>query len=80
MTDWEICIKDVQLTNVQQLCGAHMLTKISEETFQHLVESLKARGGPTQIVPNKMSSERVISMKVKYLNSRYCDDVSRVLL
>lgn len=31
---WQIGIKDVQL-NVQQLCGAHMVTKISEETFQH---------------------------------------------
>ncbi len=54
---------DVQLTNLQQLRDAIMSlwTKISEECFQHLVESiriyylsirrikaiLKAKGGPT---------------------------------
>ncbi len=61
---------DVQLTNLQQLCDAIMSiwTKISEECFQHLVESmprrikavLKAKGGPTryqQGVPNKVASE-----------------------
>ncbi len=47
----------VQPTNLQQLCDAIMSiwTKISEECFQHLVESmprrikavLKAKGGPT---------------------------------
>ncbi len=54
----EIPIMDVQLTNLQQLRDAIMSiwTKISEEYFQHLVESmpwrikavLKAKGGPTQ--------------------------------
>ncbi len=50
------CIMDVQPTNLQQLRDAIMSiwTKISEECFQHLVESmpqsikavLKAKGGP----------------------------------
>ncbi len=54
----EIHIMDVQPTNLQQLCDAIMSiwTKISEECFQHLVESmprrikavLKAKGGPTR--------------------------------
>ncbi len=54
----EICIMDVQPTNLQQLCDAIMSiwTKISEECFQHLVESmsrrikavLKAKAGPTR--------------------------------
>ncbi len=54
----EIHIMDVQTTNLQQLCDAIMSiwTKISEECFQHLVESmplrikavLKAKGGPTR--------------------------------
>ncbi len=37
----EIRIMDVQPTNLQQLCDAIMSiwTKISEEYFQHLVES-----------------------------------------
>ncbi len=62
---------DVQLTNLQQLCDAIMsiLTKISEQCFQHLVESMPrrikavlkaAKGGPTrylQGVPNKVASE-----------------------
>ncbi len=49
---------DVQLTNLHQLCDGIMSiwTKISEECFQHLVESmpriiktvLKAKGDPTQ--------------------------------
>ncbi len=41
----EIHIMDVQLTNLQQLCDAIMskLTKISEECFQHLVESMPQR-------------------------------------
>ncbi len=49
---------DVQPTNLQQLRDAIMSiwTKISEECFQHLVESmprrikpvLKAKGGPTR--------------------------------
>ncbi len=53
----EIHIMDVQPTNLQQLCDAIMSiwTKISEECFQHLVESmprrikvvLKAKGGST---------------------------------
>ncbi len=51
---------DVQPTNLQQLCDAIMSiwTKISEECFQHLVESmpqiikavLKAKGGPTRYI------------------------------
>ncbi len=55
---WQIHIMDVQPTNLQQLCDAIMSiwTKISEECFQHLVESmpwrikavLKAKGGPTR--------------------------------
>ncbi len=38
----EIHIMDVQTTNLQQLCDAMMTiwTKISEECFQHLVESM----------------------------------------
>ncbi len=54
----EIRIMDVQPTNMQQLCDAILSkwTKISEECFQHIVESmpriikavLKAKGGPTQ--------------------------------
>ncbi len=41
----EICIMDVQLTNLQQLCDAIMSiwTKISEEYFQYLVESMPRR-------------------------------------
>ncbi len=61
---------DVQPTNLQQLRDAIMTiwTKISEECFQHLVESmprrikavLKTKWGPTrylQGVPNKVASE-----------------------
>ncbi len=54
----EICILDVQLTNLQQLRDAIMLiwTKISEECFHHFIESmpqrikavLKAKGGPAR--------------------------------
>ncbi len=54
----EIRIMDVQPTNLQQLRDIIMSiwTKISEECFQHLVEStprrikavLKAKGGPIQ--------------------------------
>ncbi len=54
----EIHILDVQPTNLQQLCDAIMSiwTKISEECFQHLFESmpwrikavLKAKEGPTR--------------------------------
>ncbi len=41
----EICIMAVQTTNLQQLCDAIMTiwTKISEEYFQHLVESMPRR-------------------------------------
>ncbi len=41
----EILIMDVQPTNLQQLCDAIMSiwTKISEECFQHLVESMPRR-------------------------------------
>ncbi len=65
----EICIIDVQPTNMRQLRDAIMSiwTKISEECFQHLVESmpqrikavLKKKGGPTrywQGVHNKVAS------------------------
>ncbi len=43
LAEWEICIMDVQLTNLQQLHDAIMSiwTKISEECFQHLVESMQ---------------------------------------
>ncbi len=54
----EIHIMDVQPTNLQQLCDDIMSiwTKISEESFQHIVESmprrikavLKAKGGPSR--------------------------------
>jgi len=54
----EILIMDVQPKNLQQLCDAFMSiwTKISEECFQHLVESmprrikavLKIKGGQTR--------------------------------
>ena len=60
----EIGIIDVQPTNLSQLQDAIMSiwTKISEECFQHLVESmprtikavLKAKGGPKG-VPNKVA-------------------------
>ncbi len=66
----EIRIIDVQPTNLQQLREAIMWiwTKISEECFQHLVESmprrikavLKSKGGPTrykQGVPNKVAGK-----------------------
>ncbi len=56
----EIRIMDVQPTNLQQLRDAIMSiwTKISEECFQHLVESmprrikavLKAKGDPTRVL------------------------------
>ncbi len=58
VVEWEIRIMDVQPTNLQQLRDAIMSiwTKISEECFQHLVESipqrikavLKAKGSPTR--------------------------------
>ncbi len=58
VVEWEFCIMDVQLTNLQQLRDSIMSkwTKISEECFQHLVESmpqrvkaaLKAKWGPTR--------------------------------
>ncbi len=61
---------DVQQTNLHQLRDAFMSiwTKISEECFQHLVESMprrikavrKAKVGPTrylQGLPNKVASE-----------------------
>ncbi len=58
VVEWEIHIMDVQPTNLQQLRDAIMSiwTKISEECFQHLVQSmqrrikaaLKAKRGPTR--------------------------------
>ncbi len=69
---------DVQPTNLQQLCDAIMSiwSKISEECFQHLVESmpqrikavLKAKAGPTrykQGVPNKVASECILLCNIK---------------
>ncbi len=57
VVEQEIRIMDVQPTNLPQLCDAIMSiwTKISEECFQHLVESmawrikavLKEKEGPT---------------------------------
>ncbi len=45
VVEQEIHIMDVQSTNLQQLCDAIMTiwTKISEECFQHLVESMPRR-------------------------------------
>ncbi len=45
VVEWEIRIMDVQPTNLQPLRDAFMLiwTKISEECFQHLVESMPRR-------------------------------------
>lgn len=42
VVEWKIHIRDVQLTNRQQLCDAIMTirTKISKECEQHLVESV----------------------------------------
>ncbi len=58
VVEWVIRIMDVQPTNLQQLRDAIMSiwTKISEECFQHLVESmprritavLKAKEGPSR--------------------------------
>ncbi len=58
VVEQDIHIMDVQPTNLQQLRDAIMSiwTKISEECFQHLVESmprrmkavLKAKGGPVR--------------------------------
>ncbi len=50
VVEWEIHIMDVQPINLQQLCDAIMSiwTKISEECFQHLVESMPRR---IKIVP-----------------------------
>jgi len=71
----EIRVMDVQPTNLQQLCDAIMSiwTKISEECFQHLFESmpriikavLKAKGSPTRFqqgVLNKVASECIYSV------------------
>ncbi len=45
VVEWEICIMDVQPTNLQQLRDAIMSiwTKISVECFQNLVESMPRR-------------------------------------
>ncbi len=57
----EIHIMDVQTTNLQQLRDDIMSiwTKISEECFQHLVESMPwiIKAVLKQAVPNKVSSE-----------------------
>ncbi len=54
----EIRIMDVQLTNLQKLCDAIMSiwTKISEECFQHLVESMPWR--IKAVLKAKMGSTR----------------------
>ncbi len=65
VVEQEICIMDVQPTNLQQLRDAilSIWTKFSEESFQHLVESmprrikavLKAKGvqpSTSKVVPN----------------------------
>ncbi len=70
----EIHINFMQPTNLQELCDAirSIWTKISEECFQHLVESmrqrikavLKTKGGPTRYLqgaPNKVVSECTIA-------------------
>ncbi len=78
----EIRIMNVQLTNLQQLRDAilSIWTKISEECFQHLVESiprrikavLKAKGGSTlQGVPNKVASECFNSSIYYFLSVDY---------
>ncbi len=55
---WDVVEREICIMDVQQLCDAIMSiwTKISEECFQHLVESmprrikavLKAKMGPTR--------------------------------
>ncbi len=82
----EIHIMDVQPTNLQKLCDAIMSiwSKISEECFQHLVESmprrikavLKAKGDTTrckQCVPNKVASECKYSFIVLFKFNFYTD-------
>ncbi|KAK0141886.1 Transposable element Tcb2 transposase [Merluccius polli] len=71
----EIRIMDVQLTNLQQLRDAIMSiwTKLSEECFQYLVESvprrikavLKAKGGPTTDLNSKEPSWKEVQEVVK---------------
>ncbi len=75
---------DEQPTNLQQLRDTivSIWTKISEECFQHLVESmpriikavLKVKAGPTwykQGVPNKVASECIFLCNInKYLYKR----------
>ncbi len=71
---------DVQLTNLQQLCDAVMSiwTRITEECFQHLVESMpqrikavqEAKGGPSQYyqgVSNKVASECMFIMHYRWM-------------
>ncbi len=58
----EIHIMDVQPTNLQQLCDAIMSiwTKISEECFQHLVESMPQR--IKAVLKAKRGSNPVLAM------------------
>ncbi len=78
----EIRIMDVQPPNLQQLRDAIMSiwTKISEEYFQYLVETmpqrikavLKANGGPTrygQGVPNKVANECICTVPIEILHT-----------
>ncbi len=70
---------DVQPTNLQQLCDAiiSILTNISEECFQHLVEYmprrikavLKAKGSKPVLacVPNKVASECIYTVGQKII-------------
>ncbi len=80
----KIRIMDVQPTNLQQLRDAIMSiwTKISEECFQHLVESMPRRIKADLGVPNKVASEcvytciiiiynNVIIIQNKYYNNIY---------
>ena len=70
---------DVQPTNLQQLHVAIMSiwTKISEECFQHLVESmprrrvLKANGGPTQYWQGVTNKEAIECTK-RHTNIQLC--------
>ncbi len=62
---------DVQPTNLLQLCDAIMSiwTKISEECFQHLVESMPRRIKAVLGVPNKVASECVYTCIIIIYNN-----------
>ncbi|KAK0149451.1 Transmembrane protein 147 [Merluccius polli] len=83
----EIRIMDVQPTNLQQLRDAIMSiwTKLSEECFQYLVESvprrikavLKAKGGPTRCLPLWVGA-RGIEFDWKYIQMSFDSNISLV--